>query len=73
MTTTSSPYELLQLGGGVSRGAGHAAEPRVAAQKVLQRDRAEDAPVRPPREALLGLERRLQAVGPVAIGDDAAR
>ena len=41
------------------------------AQKPLQRDRPEDASVRPAREPLLGLERRLQPVGPVAIGDDA--
>ena len=37
------------------------------AKKSLQRHRAENAAVRPPLEALLGLERGLQTIGPVAI------
>ena len=45
----------------------------IATQKPLERDRPEDAPIGPPREAFLGLERGLQPVRPVAIGDHTAR
>ena len=63
----------MQLRGGGLRRAGHAAQTRIAAKEVLQRHRAQDAPVGLPLEAFLGFERRLQAVGPVAIGHDPAR
>ena len=39
---------------------------------MLQRDRAEDPAVGLPLDAFLRLERRLQTIGPVTIGDDPA-
>ena len=68
MTTTWRPYCWNNSSDAVLRGPGHATETGIAAQEVLQRDRSEDAPLGLPFERFLGLERGLQAVGPVSIG-----
>ena len=66
------PVGFLELRGGRSGGAGHPADPRIAADEMLQRDRAEDAAIGPPIEPLFRFERGLQAVGPVPILDHPA-
>ena len=64
--------ELVQLRGGVARGARHPAPPGIGAQEVLQGHRAEDPSVAAPGQPLLGLQGRLQAVRPVPVLHDAA-
>jgi hypothetical protein len=64
--------DLGQLGGGGPRGGRHAAEPRVFPQEMLDGDRAEDLPLGLLAEPLLRLQRRLQAVRPVAVFGDPA-
>ena len=64
--------QVSQLRRGRLRGAGHAAQARISLQEMLKRDRPQDASVGLPLESFLRLERRLEAVGPVTVGDDAA-
>ena len=65
--------QLTQLQrGGLGR-AGHAAQAPVTLHEMLQRNRAQYPPVGLPLDAFFRLERRLQAIGPVTIGDDPAR
>ena len=63
----------MELFGAVDCGSSHATQPRIAAQEPMQCEGPEHSSVRPSFEALLRLERGLQAIGPVSIGDDAAR
>ena len=65
--------QLAQLQRGGLGGAGHAAQARVAAQEMLQRDRSQNPAVGLPLDPFLRLQRRLQSVGPVTIRDDPAR
>ena len=64
--------ERLELLGRGVGGGGHAGEARVEAQEVLQRDLAEDPALGAEPQALLGLDRGVQPVGPVALVGDAA-
>jgi hypothetical protein len=66
------PVELGELVGGVLGRARHAAQPGIEPQKVLERNRTENATLRLQLEPFLGLQRGLQAVRPVAILDDPA-
>ena len=71
-TTVSRSYSSSSSSRGVLRGPRHAAQERVAPQVVPQGHRAQDLAVRVGLDALLRLERGLQPVRPVAVGDDAA-
>ncbi len=64
--------ERLELLGRGARGGGHAGEARVEAQEVLQRHLPQDSALRGEPQALLGLDRRVEPVGPVAFVGDAA-
>ena len=67
------PVQVTQFQrGGLGR-AGHAAQTLITLHEMLQRNRAQDPPVGLPLDAFLRLERRLQTIGPVTIGDDPAR
>ena len=55
------------------RGAGHAGELLVEAEVVLERDRRERDVLLADRDALLGLDRLVQALAPAAALHDAAR
>ena len=52
---------------------GHAREPRVEPHEVLHRDRAEHAAFGAHRNSFLGLDRRLNAVGPSPVLGDPSR
>ena len=64
--------ERLELLGRGVRGGGHAGEARVEPEEVLQRDLAEDAALGGEAQALLGLDRGVEPVGPVPLVGDAA-
>ena len=69
----AEPVVLIKFGGGGPRRGGHAAELRIAAENVLERDRGKDAPARLDGQALFRLQRRLETVRQAAIGHDASR
>ena len=64
--------EFLELSRrGLGRGR-HAAERRIEPEEVLERDRAEDAPLGAAPHPLLGLDGGLEAVGPMPLVHDPA-
>ena len=68
----AQPVEFLELAERRPGRGRHAAERRVEAEEMLERDGAEDAALGAAADALLGFDGRLEAVGPMALVHDPA-